>query len=116
MIAFWLLVGVVFGAYIGITVYRAANSPKKGEKTVNAYVESLFKLRVMVQADTSRNRVLPMINNVMPASVYQLSVRNKENNELMTFSINEEQAKFIQERDTGKLTYNGGQFVAFQKG
>ena len=116
MIAFWLLIGVVVGAYVGITVYRMINSPKRGEKTVNAYVESLFKLRAMVQADTSRNRVLPMINNVMPATVYQLGIRNKDTNELMTFSVDEEKAKFIQEKDSGKLTFNGDKFIAFQKG
>ncbi len=115
MIAFWLLIGILVGAYVGITVYRMINSPKRGEKTVNAYVESLFKLRVMVQADTIRNR-MPMINNVIPATVYQLGIRNKETNELMTFSVDEEEAKLIQEKDSGKLTFNGDKFIAFQKG
>ena len=115
MVFFWLLIGIVVGAYVGITVYCKVNNPRNSEKTVTGYVESLFKLRVMLQADTIRNRQV-MINNVLPTSVYQLSVRNKDNNELLTFSLNEEEAKFIKEKDFGKLTYNGNQFIAFQKG
>ena len=115
MVFFWLLIGIVVGAYVGITVYLKVNNPRKGEKTITGQVESLFKLRVMLQADSIRNRQV-MINNVLPTSVYQLSVRNKENNELLSFSLTEEEAKFIQEKDFGKLTYNGNQFIAFQKG
>lgn len=115
MQGFIILVSVLAGAYLGIIIYRKVKMPRSGEIQIPAQVDSIFKLRVMLQADTMRNRQA-VINPVLPASVYQVVFRDKKTDQMLSFSVKEEIARTLKEKDTGLLTYNGDQLIGFQKG
>ena len=111
-----ILILCVFAAiYIGPIVCRKAKTPRTGEKKIPAQVDSVFKIRVPLQADSTRNRQA-MQNTVLPSSVCQVVFRNRENNEIHSFSMKEEEVQCIHENDSGILTYNGDKFIGFQKG
>lgn len=101
--------------YIGMIVYRTVKTPRVGEKKIPVQVDSVFKIRVPLQADSTRSRQA-MQNNVLPSSVCQVVFRNRENNEMHSFSMKEEEVQCIHENDSGILTYNGDKFIGFQKG
>ena len=112
------LIFYLFGAlillYVIFTVIKRWRLPKTGEKKANVMIETIEKIRVPVKADSIRNRQV-MVNEVMPFSIYQVVFRDLKTNEVYSFSVKTENGEEFKEKQSGWLTYNGGNFISFEK-
>lgn len=115
MLELGLIIGLFAVLYIAGVAYQRAKAPRNGERKIKAQVESVYKLRVPVQAIGERQRVAHH-NTVMPASVYQMVFRDKDTEEMYSFSVKADVAERVKEKDSGLLTFNGDRFIGFQKG
>ena len=111
MTIFYILFGFLFLLYVVLAIIKRVRSPKKGERTVHARIDSIFKLRTPIEIP-SRERQVPN-NTIVAPSVCQVSFCTDQN-EHLSFSIDSEQALQWKEDMPGTLTFNGELLLAFK--
>lgn len=117
MLGLFIVAGTLFTLLIVSTIYKKVKASNGGreKRKVKAQIESIFKLRVPLEARGERERFINN-NTILPSSVYQMVFRNCDTDEFYSFSVKGGVVERLKEKETGLLTFKGDRFIGFQKG
>ena len=108
-----LVLGILVLLYIVAAIVQKVRVPNTGKRVANVKVESIEKLRVPIDVQT-RGRQLTN-HTVMPVSKYQINFRDCDTNEMYSFAVATKYGEEFRENQLGKLTYNGANFLKFER-